>query len=309
MRLGVLDIGSNTVHLLIVDAHRGGQPDPQASVKTELQLATLLTKDGSLSKSGERQLEEAVGEARREAEERGVEDLVAFATSAIREASNGDEVVDRIRTSTGVDLNVLHGEDEARLTFFAVRRWFGWSAGRLLVVDIGGGSLEVADGDHEEAASAFSFTLGAARMHHELIEGHDPAKAGDVAALREHARELLRPLKPLRKEPPDLAVATSKTLRSLARIGGAAPRAQGPRVPRSLTRDSLRKIAEMLMRTTVEERAALPGVSKARAPQLLAGAVVAEEAMDVLGLGVLAICPWALREGVILRRLDWLAGV
>jgi exopolyphosphatase/guanosine-5'-triphosphate,3'-diphosphate pyrophosphatase len=309
VRLGVLDVGSNTVHLLVVDAHRGGQPSPAASVKTDLQLATLLDADGTLSALGEERLTSVVAAARREAVERGVEDLVAFATSAIRDAPNGPDVVDRVRAATGVDLNVLEGGDEAALTFIAVRRWFGWSAGRLLVADIGGGSLEVAEGDHEQPDLAVSYPLGAGRLHREFLAGHDPARAGDVFTLRTHVGSVLAPLAARDRPPVDLAAATSKTFRSLARIAGAAPYARGARTKRRLAADDVRRIVEDLLPTTAAERATLPGVSPARAAQLLAGAVVAEAVMETLGVESFAICPWALREGVILRRLDWLAGV
>jgi exopolyphosphatase/guanosine-5'-triphosphate,3'-diphosphate pyrophosphatase len=100
---------------------------------------------------------------------------------------------------------------------------------------------------------------------------------------------------------------TSKTFRSLARLDGAAPYAQGPRVPRRLRRSGLAKTVERLQGMTAVQRAHLPGVSPSRAAQLLAGAVVAHAALDVLGLEEVSVCPWALREGVILRRLDWLS--
>ena len=309
MRLGVLDVGSNTVHLLVVDARRGGRPSPAASVKTELQLTTLLAPDGRVTESGEARLRDVVAHARAEADARGVQDLVAFATSALRDAPNGGDVVDRVRASTGVPLELLDGADEARLTFLAVRRWFGWSAGRLLVVDIGGGSLEVAAGADEQPEVAESFPLGAARTYREFLAPHDPARPDDLAALAAHARSTLRAVAERLGEPPELAVATSKTLRSLARIAGAASYATGSRTRRVLQRDALERIAADLEETTAADRARLPGVSEARAPQLLAGAVVAEAAMAVLDIASFAICPWALREGVILRRLDWLAGV
>ena len=296
MRLGGLDVGSNTVHLLVVDAHRGGQPVAAASVKTDLQLADLVSRDGRVTKAGEERLTAAIAEARREATDRGVEDLVAFATSALREAPNGADVVARVAAATGVDLQVLDGVDEARLTFLAVRRWYGWSAGRLLVADIGGGSLEVAEGDHEHPSEAASFPLGAGRVHRDFLAPHDPARPSDVAALRSYVRSVLGDL----TAAPDLAVATSKTFRSLARISGAK---------RSLRREDVGDVVERLRGTTAAERATLPGVSESRAPQLLAGAVVAEQVMEALGVESFALCPWALREGVILRRLDWLAGV
>jgi exopolyphosphatase/guanosine-5'-triphosphate,3'-diphosphate pyrophosphatase len=308
MRLGVLDVGSNTVHLLVVDAHPGAHPDPVRSHKTELQLAELLRDDGSLGPDGISALVEAVAAARAEAELEGVEDLVAFATSAVRDATDSAEVLTRVREDAGVDLQVLPGADEARLTFLAVRRWFGWSAGRLLCLDIGGGSLELAVGLDEEPDVALSLPLGAGRLTRERL-ADDPPRRRDVAALREHVREVLAPAVPLIADPPaDRAAATSKTFRSLARLDGAAPYADGPRVPRALSRTGLERLVDLLAGMRAVDRARLPGVSPSRAQQLLAGAVVAHEALEAFGLDSVDVCPWALREGVILRRLDWLGG-
>src|SRR5690606_11339817 len=117
------------------------------------------------------------------AEDQGVEEILAFATSAIREAPNGDAVLDRVREETGVDLEVLEGIDEARLTFLAARRWVGWSAGRLLVIDIGGGSLELTLGDDEEPDVAKSLLLGAGRVTRDHLPG-DPPSPEDVRAAR-----------------------------------------------------------------------------------------------------------------------------
>jgi exopolyphosphatase/guanosine-5'-triphosphate,3'-diphosphate pyrophosphatase len=160
MRLGVLDVGSTTVHLLVVDAHRGAHPTPMHDDRAVLHLAEHVGDDDLLSKAGEQALLRAVQEACDQAAQQGVDELMGLVTSAIRDADNGLEVLDRIRGRTGVDLRVLSGEDEARLTFLAVRRWFGWSAGRLLVLDIGGGSLEIAAGIDEDPEIAVSLPLG-----------------------------------------------------------------------------------------------------------------------------------------------------
>ena len=117
-------------------------------------------------------------------------------TSAIREAGNGIEVLKRVRAETGVELHVTSGEDEARLTFLAVRRWFGWSAGRLLVLDIGGGSLELAAGMDEDPDVALSLPLGAGRMTRRFLPEAASGGRPDLAALRklqEHAEDLLAP--------------------------------------------------------------------------------------------------------------------
>lgn len=307
MRLGVLDVGSNTVHLLVVDAHPGSHPDPVRSHKTELRLAELIGPDRRLGDHGRDLLVDAVQAASQAAAEEQVEDLVAFATSAVREAVDGVEVLAAVRDKTGVDLAVLSGEDEAALTFLAVRRWFGWSSGRLLCLDIGGGSLEIAGGRDELPDLALSLPLGAGRLTREWLPG-DPPSRKDVAALREHVWQQLAAAVPdvHGQGVPDRVVATSKTFRSLARLDGAAPYVLGPRIVRKLTRRGLEGIVDRISAMTAEERYALPGVSASRAPQLLAGAMVALEALTAFGIERVDICPWAMREGVVLRRLDWL---
>ena len=308
MRLGVLDVGSNTVHLLVVDAHAGAPPIPAYSYKTELRLSELLDDSGRIGPEGSTRLVSFVTEALQQAEDKGVEEMLAFATSAVREAPNGDDVLDRVRAAGGVDLQVLSGEDEARLTFLAVRRWYGWSSGRLLVLDIGGGSLEVATGSDEEPDAANSLPLGAGRLTRDHLPDDPPGK-NEVKALRKHVRAVFaRDLgRVIRAGAPDRAVGTSKTFRSLARLAGSAPSTDGPYVRRVLRHKDLVDWLPKLESMTAAERAHLPGVSPGRARQLLAGAVVADAAMDLLGVEELEICPWALREGVILRRLDQLA--
>ncbi|MGW6279099.1 Ppx/GppA phosphatase family protein [Kribbella sp. NPDC055071] len=307
MRLGVLDVGSNTVHLLVVDAHRGAPPLPAYSHKTELRLAEHLDKDGKIEKSGADGLVAFIKEAAVLAEDKGCESVLAFATSALREAPNGDRVLDRVRAETEVDLQVLSGEDEARLTFLAVRRWFGWSSGRLAVFDIGGGSLEIAAGSDEEPTVAVSVPLGAGRLTREGLTT-DPPDRDEVRALRRRIRiEMAAVAGPvLRAGKPQRAVATSKTFRSLARITGAAPSDDGPYVPRVLSRDGLAEWMPKLTKMSAAERAELPGVSVGRSSQLLAGALVADAVLDLFDLTALEVCPWALREGVILSQLDQL---
>jgi exopolyphosphatase / guanosine-5'-triphosphate,3'-diphosphate pyrophosphatase len=305
MRLGVLDVGSNTVHLLVVDAYPGARPLPAFSHKVEMRLAAHLQPDNTLSEAGEELLTEFVLEAMGIAEDKGVEEFLAFATSAVRDAGNGLEVLARVEERTGTQIRVLSGENEARLTFLAARRWFGWSSGRLLVFDIGGGSLEVAAGQDEEPEAAMSLPLGAGRLTRDWFTA-DPPPSDDVRALRRHVRtEIARHVgEVIRYGGPDHAVATSKTFRQLARIAGAAPSSEGQYVKRTLTHDDLTHWTARLSVMRASERAELPGVSEGRAPQLLAGALVAAATMDLFDLPELEICPWALREGVILRRLD-----
>jgi exopolyphosphatase/guanosine-5'-triphosphate,3'-diphosphate pyrophosphatase len=307
MRLGVLDVGSNTVHFLVVDAHQGGRPLPVFSHKAELQLGNSL-EDGKLPRSTGLRLRAFVSEALQIAEDKGVEELLAFATSAVRDASNGDAVLASVRSATGVDIAVLPGPEEARLTFLAVRRWFGWSSGKVLMLDIGGGSLEIAVGIDEVPDVTISLPLGAGRLTRDWLIG-DPPSADETRQLRRHVRAEIarRAGEVTRLGPADRAVATSKTFRQLARIAGAAPSGEGPYVRRVVSHADIAEQAKRLSAMSLSERADLPGVSRTRAPQLAAGALVADAAMDLFGLNELEICPWALREGVILRRIDALS--
>jgi exopolyphosphatase / guanosine-5'-triphosphate,3'-diphosphate pyrophosphatase len=304
MRLGVLDIGSNTGHLLVVDAHRGAAPLPAYSYKEPLRLAEHLDAGGSVSQQGIDALAAFTAQALRVAEDKGSEQMLAFATSAVRDASNSDDVLTEVAERTGQRIEVLSGEDEARLTFLAVRRWLGWSAGQLSVFDIGGGSLEIAGGADESPDVAWSLPLGAAR----LARQHFGAVLDDeqLRALRKDIRaQIARDAgRLLRNGRPDVAAATSKTFRSLARICGAAPSGEGPLVARNLPLDALQTWIPKLVAMTPEELAELPGVSPSRAHQIVPGALVAEAVMDLFELTALEICPWALREGVILERLD-----
>ncbi|MEI7545446.1 MAG: Ppx/GppA family phosphatase [Mycobacteriaceae bacterium] len=305
MRLGVLDVGSNTVHLLVVDAHRGGHPTPMSSTKSSLRLAEAIDDSGRLTRRGADKLVGTVDEFAKIAISSGCAELMAFATSAVRDAKNSDEVLARVRSQTGVNLQVLTGVDESRLTFLAVRRWYGWSAGRIINLDIGGGSLEMSTGVDEVPDVALSLPLGAGRLTREWLPD-DPPGRRRVAMLRDWLdTELTQAGKAVLKAGvPDLAVGSSKTFRSLARLTGAAPSAEGPRAKRTLTANGLRQLIAFISRMTTADRAELEGVSAERAPQIVAGALVAEASMRAMSLESVDICPWALREGVILRRLD-----
>lgn len=305
MRLGVLDVGSNTVHLLVVDAHRGGHPTPMSSTKAALRLAEEIDDSGKLTRRGADRLIDTVDEFAKIAASSGCSDVMAFATSAVRDARNCDDLLARVRAETGVELQVLSGADEARLTFLAVRRWYGWSAGRITNLDIGGGSLELSTGLDEAPDVALSLPLGAGRLTREWLPD-DPPGRRRVSMLRDWLdTEMAEAAKKMRQAgPPDLAVGTSKTFRSLARLTGAAPSAAGPRVKRVLTANGLRQLIAFISRMTTADRAELEGVSAERASQIVAGALVAEASMRALSLESVEICPWALREGVILRRLD-----
>ncbi|TVT50597.1 Ppx/GppA family phosphatase [Amycolatopsis rhizosphaerae] len=304
MRLGVLDIGSNSAQLQIVDAHPGAPPLPALAVKEPTRLAELIEENGAVAEEGVCRAIDAVAETLAAARRHRVQQLFLFATSAIRDATNRDEILDRIEERTGVRPQFLTGEDEARLTYAAAHRWYGWSSGRLLLLDIGGGSLEIALGRDAEPDLTLSLPLGAGRLTRRFLHD-DPPTRGQVKELRRYVRSMLREVADrLRWEGvPARAVGTSKTFKQLARLAGAPPQRKGPFVRRSLTAEAAGDWIPRLAGMCAMERAKLRGVSAPRARQILAGAIVAKSAMDTLDIKGVDICPWALREGIMLHHL------
>lgn len=309
MRLGVIDVGSNTVHLLIVDAHAGASPVPYHSQRSVVRLMRYLGPDGEILEEGVQLILESVRDAVRTANEIGVDDLICTATSAVREALNGEDVLARIAEAGGIVPDVLSGEDEARITMLAVRRWLGWSAGEILLFDIGGGSFEIAQGSDEYPDVQVSLPLGAGRSTiHYLAE--DPPSREAVSQLRALARgEFTRVRDELfaGRPRPKRVVGTSKTIRSLARlVGGPSDPLTGDLAPLHYT--GLREWEPSLRDMPGSVREYLPGITPERGYQIMAGAVVLRTAMKVFDVSTLTISPWALREGIVLRYIDALDG-
>lgn len=303
MRLGVLDVGSNTIHLQVMDAHLGARPTPATNFKVELRLTDYLDETGSITKEGIKQLHDAIADAVSHANQNKTDEILAFATSAVRDAKNGPEIIQEINQRHQIDLQILTGDEEARMTFLAVRRWMGWSAGKLLVLDIGGGSLEIASGIDENPEATISFPLGAARLTRDFLTG-DPYSSKGVKFLEEFVQTKLEDELPsiLRVHDANHFIATSKTFRTLARLSGHMFNEN----PKFLESANLKSMISKLADMTNKTRAELPGVSASRAQQIVAGAIVARSVMAILDIEKVEICPWALREGIVLRRLDWL---
>jgi exopolyphosphatase/guanosine-5'-triphosphate,3'-diphosphate pyrophosphatase len=296
-------VGSNTVHLQVVDTSPGARPNPTFNYKEELRLTQYISPDNNISEEGIEKLRACILRAIQQSASVQTQELLPFATSALRDAKNGEEIIDKINKDFHIDLQVLSGEEEAKLTFLAARRWFGWSSGRLLVIDIGGGSLEMAVGVDESPEIAASLPLGAARLTKDFLQG-DPYTDKSIRTLRDHIENKLEQILPtlVKHQDSDRAIATSKTLRTLARLAGDWFNGSG----KNIKIDAIRKISAKLIEMTNQERAKLPGVSENRASQIVAGAFVAESVMRNLDLSELEICPWALREGVVLKWMDWM---
>lgn len=303
MRLGVLDVGSNTIHLQVMDAHPGSRPTPATNYKVEIRLTDYLDKNNSITREGIQLLDKAIADSVSHAKQNRSDEILAFATSALRDAKNGNQIILDINKKHAIDLQVLNGKDEAEMTFLAVRRWLGWSAGNLLVLDIGGGSLEIATGSDEIPVASLSLPLGASRLTRDFLS-EDPYNSKEIKSLERYVIETLKDSLPesIRSHDANHFVATSKTFRTLARI---AAHWFGNN-PKYLEKTSLNETIERLKVMPNNARIELPGVSQSRSRQVVAGAIVANEVMGKLDVDEVEICPWALREGILLRRIDWL---
>ena len=308
MRLGVLDIGSNTVHLLVADVRPGGRPLATTSRRSVLRLMRYRQSDGSISEEGVEALVAATTEAREVAASENVDELLATATSAVREATNGADVIARIEEALGQPLQVLGGETEARFTFLAVRRWFGWAAGQILLFDIGGGSLELAAGSDELPDAAASVPLGAGRMTVQFL-ADDPPGEEAVERLRAHATATLAPVAAQFRElpRPQHVVGSSKAIRSLAKLVGYSVSGWSGIDRWRLPREALGSWIPRLARIPASARQELPGITPDRTFQIVAAAVVLHTAMSALDVNELDVSPWALREGVLLRYIESLS--
>ncbi|GAA2773376.1 phosphatase [Streptomyces rameus] len=304
MRVSVVDAGSNTVRLVIADVE-GGVPLPVHTVKWKLRLSEQVGPDGTIADEAVERLVKAVAAAGATARRWHAAGPLAFATAVVRNAPNRHEVLQRVASGTGIRMCTLPGETEAELTFLAARRWLGWKAGPLALLDIGGGALDVAFGRGRLPDFAASLPLGANRLTREYPGVLDPPGPGELKELRRRIRHELRDVASrIRWESPRTAAVTSRTFQQLARLCGAAPGRFGPFVERELACRDLRTAVRVLAELPAAERAQLPGISAPRAAQSLAGAVVGHTALKLMGLPRAVVCPWAIREGVLLRYVE-----
>ncbi|WP_197322081.1 Ppx/GppA phosphatase family protein [Saccharomonospora sp. NB11] len=299
--VAVLDVGCFSARLLGVD--RGGSLlEPVLSHKTRLRLDRSLDASGRLRDDGVESVVSAVRVANEVAARHGVDELFCFATSSIRDSANADEVVERVEAETGRRLRFFSGTDEARLAYRAARVWFGAGVGPLSVLDVGGGTLELAAGHGLHADFARSLPLGARETTRAWRLDTERPSEEAIEALRSHAIEEIRDA--LGEDEARLrefgVVGCSKVLRQLAVVAGR--RRKGTIRTRELHLEDVRELVPRLAALPASRRSEVRGISRPRARQALAGAVVAEALLTVFG-GPAAICPWSTTHGVLLALL------
>jgi exopolyphosphatase/guanosine-5'-triphosphate,3'-diphosphate pyrophosphatase len=315
MRVAALDLGSNSFHLIVVDARADGSFETLLREREMLRLGDQVARHGCIPPEAADAAAATVGRMHALALAMDVDEVVACATSAIREAENGSDLVDRIEHETGVQVEVISGKREARLIFGAVRASVVLDPAPALCLDLGGGSLEVMVGDSSGLLWSTSRKLGVGRLTAELVR-HDPPGPGDVRRLR---KRLLAALRPLADEVADLhpqmLVVTSGTLVTLARLATAHRTGEVPAAVNQLRvrAKDLTAVHRTIVESTSAERARLPGLDGRRADQLPAGSTLLLAALELFGVHEVTVSGWALREGMILEAIrrhdpvDWSA--
>jgi exopolyphosphatase/guanosine-5'-triphosphate,3'-diphosphate pyrophosphatase len=304
--IAAIDIGSNSIHMVTARLGAGGHFEIVDRAKEMVRLGRGTLTHGSLSAEAMEYGLRTLSTFKQLAERQRAEPILAVATSAVREAANGGEFVLRAWEELGLHIDVITGTEEARLIFEAARHAVDFRGHRPLVVDIGGGSVEVVQGSGPRILWQQSLKLGVARTAERFLHS-DPPKASEVAALRDHARRKLAPLfARARRSRPTLMVGTSGTLLNLTAMAAAQRYGKIPALlhNRVLRRSELRELCGLLLARSTEERARMAGLDRRRVDLIAAGAVLAEVLMDGLAMREMRACEWALREGII---VDFLA--
>ena len=304
MRIAIFDLGSTSFHLLVVDVDRKGTMTRVLRRKDTLHLAAAAARSGHVPAEDAERALRAARTLRKEAERARPDAVIATATSALRDAGNGDHLLERLEGAIKRPIRLLEGAEEAALAYRGACAGLGLDDVPVLVADLGGGSLDIAIGTGDEIHRTATFPLGASRLTALHIE-HDPPLPDELEALASVVAEGCEPIfAHVRSHRPVHFVVAGGTGRTLARIlieqrGGGAD-VNGLRVPTA----GLHKLCRKLTKLSCDELAKLPGVQPRRADVLAAGALIISTLADGLDAGAITISEWGLREGLLLELLD-----
>ncbi|MBW2446493.1 MAG: histidine phosphatase family protein [Deltaproteobacteria bacterium] len=303
-RIGVLDMGSTSFRLLVADVTRSGRLAPVATDKVMLRLGAAVAQHGEIPPALADRVLESARDFGRTAQFAGVDRLFPVGTAALRDATNGRWLSERIGIALGTPVRVLEGVEEARLANAAYRRRVLMGPGLALGADLGGGSMQLCLSDEDGPHWATSFPIGVTRLHREFV-ADDPMSPEAVVDIRARVREALE-----RAQPPVAwprrCVLGGGTARAVAKLA-LARRGKSDGAPTNeleITRTALAGLADDLVRSRQEERVAMPGMHKQRVDLLAAGALILSTAAETLGLDEYVVCDWGLREGVMLSVRD-----
>jgi exopolyphosphatase/guanosine-5'-triphosphate,3'-diphosphate pyrophosphatase len=288
MKVAAIDIGANSVHLVVSRLYAPGVREVLDRSREMLQLGRSTFREGAIPPE---EVDRAIGVLKRFraiAETQGVEAVLAVATSALREARNRGEFVRRAEKEARLTIRVVTGEEEGRLIYAGVRDGLPPSMRRIAVLDIGGGSAEVVCGDGEKVKSVRSLKLGVLRLAEEFPRERDRGK------MEARIREAIGPAaREVRKYAPERCFGTSGTILALARLLGVRDEGQPIRL------GPLEDVSARLLSASRRSLAAMAPVGESRADTIGPGSLVARVFMEEAGLSELWPCERALREGVV----------
>ena len=304
VRVCVIDLGTNSFHAVIVDANANGSFEVLDKIKEMVRLGEGGMAQHHLTHAAMQRGLDALVRIQILAEGWGVEDYLAYATSAIREADNGGDFIVRVRETLGINIRTISGEMEARLIWQGVRRAVEMPAPALLV-DIGGGSTEFIVGTGRAIHLAESRKLGAARMTERFITT-DPVERDEFKAVRAYYRHQLRPVLAVAREYGVAEiVGSSGTMENIAQVyvntHGDASRTIYQQL---LEARAVRTVTKQLMRSSRADREAMAGIDEKRIDQVVAGAILVDVLLKDLGVQHLRISPHALREGMVVQYIE-----
>jgi exopolyphosphatase/guanosine-5'-triphosphate,3'-diphosphate pyrophosphatase len=310
MKLAAIDIGSNSIKLIVVEAAASDSFAVLAREKEVVRLGQETLREEFLSPAAIARAADTIKRFRSIAEARGAERVIATATASVREARNATEFIVEVERLTGVRVEILSGVEEARLIGIAAAQNCATPGASLLNIDIGGGSTEISLVRDGVPVELFSVRLGAVGLTERYMT-NDPPKGKDIRALRNEIRAALeRPSRELTGHSWQHATGTSGTILALGEalrlrsLREAERRAQGAQpAGAEIVFSQLEKLNERLAGLSVAERRNVNGLSAQRAEIVVAGGQILEGAMHALGINLLRTCDWALREGVIIDRL------
>lgn len=303
-RIGAIDLGSNSIRLLIAEWDPVTGLEVIDELKDQPRLATGIARLGALDSDAMEAAFRALARMTEMAARRGVSRLVAVATSAVREASNGPAFVERIRRELGIPLTIIDADREAQLSWRSVAHHFPLANTRAIVADIGGGSLELIGAVDGLVESTTSLPLGAVRLT-EQHRNNDRADARrQVTAMRKTARSVLKKAFPWRDWRQATLIGSGGSFTNLARM--AAARRGDPTSPihRTTVRTGeVESLLELLATRSISSRATIPGLNPQRADIILAGVVVTAELLQLLDAREIQVSAYGLREGLLLEMV------
>jgi len=300
MRIAAIDVGSNSLHMIVCRI----RPDLSFEVidreKDMIRLGAGTLKSHAIPPASMATAMQTLAKFRRLAESHGVDEIIAAATSAVREADNGGDFIAEARRQVGLRVRVISGTEEARLIHLAATYAIGTAKGRAIVIDIGGGSTEITLGTSVRVEAGRSFKLGAIRLT-ERFAKHDPLSGSDERLLVRHIRRQTSAyLKQLRRRGFQRVIGSSGTMQAIGALAAGQGRRAGELRRLAVRAEDLHRLRKRLVDMTLDQRLKISGLDPRRADLAGVGAVLIDELISSLEASELTLSDFALREGLVL---------